>query len=184
MSLVFHEGEIIRESTVRVIQPKLLWHLLPVLLAACVPATLTPTVAVMPAPGKPLEIFAAEQTACKQFAEQQILAARNQLSNQILGAALAPNASDPLASGQAAAQAGTPVLQQQYDTAYSQCMYAKGNQVPGYQVASPAPPQRLRHQRIRHTPQGEAAATQKFVEPSPSAQPVTEPITEPPPVKR
>ena len=36
-----------------------------------------------------------------------------------------------------------PAIQQQYDNAYAQCMYAKGNMVPGYgpmMVNAPAPP--------------------------------------------
>jgi hypothetical protein len=31
-------------------------------------------------------------------------------------------------------------IQQQYDNAYSQCMYSKGNQVPGFQPANVYPP--------------------------------------------
>lgn len=31
-------------------------------------------------------------------------------------------------------------IQQQYDVAYAQCMYSRGNQVPGFTPANPAPP--------------------------------------------
>jgi hypothetical protein len=41
------------------------------------------------------------------------------------------------ANGTAYGQYG---LQWSYDNAYSQCMYAKGNQLPGYSYGSYAPP--------------------------------------------
>ena len=41
------------------------------------------------------------------------------------------------ASGSANAQMG---IQQQYDNAFSQCMYAKGEQVPGFAPLAPPPP--------------------------------------------
>jgi hypothetical protein len=49
-----------------------------------------------------------------------------------------------LASGSDAGYAGGYALQRRYDTAYEQCMYAKGNQIPGfapyYAPAAPPPP--------------------------------------------
>jgi hypothetical protein len=167
---------------VKNILPKL-FCLAPLIVGGCVPAMLTPTVSVMPGPNKSLEVFAVEQASCKQFAEKQISDARNQLNNQIMGAALLTDSSDPVASGQAVAQSGTPVLQQQYDTAYAQCMYAKRNQVPGYQVASPTSRRHPVHRARRPIPQGEAA-TAKFIEPPPSTQPLSEQVVEPPPAKR
>jgi hypothetical protein len=191
---------------------KLPWLLLPLALAACVPAAFSPTTAVMPTPGKPLQIFAAEQAACQQFAEQQIAAARAQINSQIAGGVLMGMA---LGAGQAAAFGGdtgaviagaastgaavgganvpnaqfaTAALQQQYDGAYSQCMYAQGNQVPGYAAAYPGPEmsrRRVRHQRRTvPQPQGEAAAAGKIVEPPAVVQPVSAPVIEPPPAAR
>lgn len=42
------------------------------LLAACAQTPTGPTVAVMPAPGKPFGEFQADQGMCKQFAEQAV----------------------------------------------------------------------------------------------------------------
>jgi hypothetical protein len=168
---------------VEIIQPKRLGHLLAVLvLGGCVPTVMTPTVTVMPTPGKSLEVFAAEQGACKQFAEQQITAARNQLNNQVMANALLTNADDPVAAGQAVAASGVPVLQQQYDAAYSQCMYAKGNQVPGYAAApvGPAPARRARPRPRQQAPAAQPASADKFVEPASSAPAAAEPFKEPP----
>lgn len=135
----------------KIIHSTLFRYLPPLMVAACVPGVFNPTVSVMPGPGKSLEAFATEQTACKQFAEQQITAA----------------------------QAATAVLQQQYDVTYSQCMYAKGNQVPGYAAASPVPAmrsRRVRHLRT-HRPAGRPAQQGEpaFVEPAPTVQPAAEP---------
>ena len=83
-----------------------------------------PRVAVMPAPGKPFEVFAAEEHLCRQYAEQSI--------------GLSPDAA---ASNQAAYASRD--AQWRYDNAYTQCMYAKGNQVSGYQYqrqVTPPPP--------------------------------------------
>ncbi|HEY1796962.1 MAG TPA: hypothetical protein VGG57_12680 [Stellaceae bacterium] len=169
-----------------------LFRCLPLLLplAACVPAVMTPTVAVMPTPGKPLAIFAAEQAECRQMAEQQISPARDQLNGQVMSAALLTNSPDPLASGMAVAQAGTPMLQQQYDMAYSQCMYAKGDQVPGYAVAAPLVPdvsrRRPAHRNAaRQTPDTETTTREKFIEPPATASaPASDKIMEPPPAKQ
>lgn len=192
----------------------LVWLLTPFVLAACVPAAFGPSVAVMPTPGKPFEVFAAEQTACRQFAEQQIAFARDQINAQIAGGVLAGIA---LGAGQAAAfggdagavlasaastgaavgaagvpnaQLATAALQQQYDGAYGQCMYARGNQVPGYAVASPAireaPRRRVRQQQRRTVPQPQGqAAADKVIEPPAVTQPVSATtVIEPPPAAR
>jgi hypothetical protein len=44
------------------------------------------------------------------------------------------------AVGASNAQASGLSVQQRYDIAYSQCMYSRGNQVPGYAAAPPPPP--------------------------------------------
>src|SRR5262249_7944626 len=55
-----------------------------------------------------------------------------------IGAASGALAGTAVAAGPAYAdQAG---LQQRYNLAYSQCMYAKGNQVPGFATAAATPP--------------------------------------------
>jgi hypothetical protein len=142
---------------------------------------MTPTATVMPTPGKSLDVFAIEQTACKQFAEQQIAPARNQANNQVLATALTTQADDPLSVVQTKAGEVTSVLQQQYDIAYAQCMYAKGNQVPGY-AAAPIRPEHRRRVRPRKPTEAPVAqsSSDKFIEPASRTQPSTEPFKEPP----
>jgi hypothetical protein len=140
------------------------------LLGGCATMPTGPTVAAMPGPGKPFEVFQADDAACRQWAQQQIGGASpSQTTNQNLatGAAVGTLAGAALgaaigsASGHAGAGAavgagaglltGTAVasgpaasseyqLQRRYDIAYQQCMYAKGNQVPGVRPAYRPPP--------------------------------------------
>lgn len=139
------------------------------LLGGCVAQPLRPGVAVMPAPNKPFDVFQQDQAACQQYAEQQVggpdavNAANRQVAGgavvgTLLGAAVgalltpwnghgaAPGAAFGLLAGTSigASNAGQTAnaIQWHYDSAYQQCMYARGNQVPGFQSASapPAPP--------------------------------------------
>lgn len=129
-------------------------------LAACVPAQMGPTVNVMPGAGKSFEQFQADQAACKAYANDQVAGARKQANQQAVGTALigtalgaglgaaAGNAGVGAAAGAAAgtgvaagnAQNAALTIQQQYDNAYSQCMYAKGEQVEGFAPPAPPPP--------------------------------------------
>jgi hypothetical protein len=136
------------------------------LLGGCATMPTGPTVTVYPGPGKPFEAFQADDYACRQWAQAQIGGASpSETANQNLasGAAVGTLAGAALgavvgsASGHAGAGAaigagaglltGTAIgsnsaaasgysLQRRYNVAYMQCMYAKGNQVPG---ARPAP---------------------------------------------
>ena len=143
------------------------------LLGGCATMPTGPTVTVYPGPGKPFEVFQADDYACRQWAQQQIGGASpSQTANQNLagGAAVGTLAGAGLgaligsASGHAGAGAaigagaglltGTSIasgsaasseytLQRRYDMAYQQCMYAKGNQIPGVRPArayGPPPP--------------------------------------------
>jgi hypothetical protein len=88
------------------------------ILSACTTVLPTgPNVLVMPAVGKPLDVFQAEDAECQAYARQQLGGAPEQA-------------------------ASTMQLQVRYDRAYVQCMYAKGNVVPGMEApgASAAPP--------------------------------------------
>jgi hypothetical protein len=129
-------------------------------LSACAAEPLGPTVAVMPAPGKPFDVFQGDQAACKGYASQQVQGGAQQANNtQVgtavvgtllgagLGAAIGGGRGAAIGAG-AGALGGTAYgagpasqaqysLQQRYDLAYSQCMYSRGNQIPGY---APAPP--------------------------------------------
>jgi len=139
------------------------------MLAGCVSVPVGPSIAVMPAPGKPFEVFVADETICRQYAAQQVglippqAAEQSVLTGAVAGTALGAAAGAALgaAAGNAglgaAAGAGTGLLlgtatgadagydtawrlQWRYDMAYVQCMYAKGNQVPGFPMVSTPPP--------------------------------------------
>ncbi len=133
------------------------------LLSACASEPLGPTVAVMPAPGKPFDAFQGDQALCKQYASGEVQGGSQQANNRQvgtavigtllgagLGAAIGGGRGAAIGAG-AGALGGTAVgagpsqnaqysLQQRYDLAYSQCMYSRGNQVPGYRPAGAPPP--------------------------------------------
>ncbi|MBL6751920.1 MAG: glycine zipper family protein [Nevskia sp.] len=136
------------------------------LLAACVEAPTAPTVTVMPSPYKPFEVFVGEDQMCRQFAQTQVGQSPGQAANgQTVAGAVAGTAIGAASGaliGQSAQGAGVGAgvgllagtaagsssgyqsasyLQWRYNVAYEQCMYAHGNQVPGFPVQSvPAPP--------------------------------------------
>jgi len=126
-----------------------------------------PTIAVMPAPDKPFEVFQQDQALCKQYSDQQVAGGAQQASNQqvLTGAvdtALGAGVGAALGGGSGAEVGGVPVpwpepkwvrvrlgrrrlsLQRRHDTAYAQRMYSRGNQVPGYTPAYTPPPPPLR----------------------------------------
>jgi uncharacterized protein YcfJ len=129
------------------------------LLDGCAQTPMGPTVAVMPAPGKPFDVFQTDQAVCKQFADSQVAGGAQAANNQqvgtaVLGTVLGAGLGAAIGGGRGAAigaasgaLGGTAIgagpasqanmsLQQRYDIAYAQCMYTRGNQVPGF-----SPPQ-------------------------------------------
>ena len=76
------------------------------ILSACTVVPTGPSVLVLPAVGKAMDVFQVEEGECRSYAWQQLGGAPEQA-------------------------AATRRLQVQYDRAYVQCMYAKGNVVPG-----------------------------------------------------
>jgi len=137
------------------------------LLSGCAQTPLGPTVQVMPGPGKSFDAFQADNTQCKGFAAGQVQG-QAEASNQravgaaalatVLGAGLGAAVGAPWGSaGQGAgigaaggAATGAAIgadmssndqvnIQVQYDNAFSQCMYAKGEMVPGYAPPAPTP---------------------------------------------
>jgi hypothetical protein len=123
-------------------------------LAGCASLPNGPSVAVMPASGKPFEVFAAEDVQCRQFAQQSIgtSASQNATDSEIksIAAGTAIGAAAGVLGGghqgagsgaafgmlggaamgsEAAAYSGREA-QRRYDISYEQCMYAKGNQLP------------------------------------------------------
>lgn len=137
-------------------------------LAGCATAPSGPRVAVMPAPGKPFEIFVEEDQICRNYAQQSIGQSRNEAATQNFAGAAAVGtaigaAAGALGGGRDSAGGGAAAglvagsmvgagesanasrdAQRRYDIAYEQCMYAKGNQLPGMppQRYYPPPPPR------------------------------------------
>ena len=132
-------------------------------LAACVTPPLGPTIPVAPGPNKPFDAFAADQAACQQYATAQTAPQAYATTNQNVGttlltAALGAGIGGAVGGGHAAgigaasgAALGTLVgasnagfaqmsLQQQYDFLYGQCMFAHGDQVPGFSPPPGTPP--------------------------------------------
>lgn len=126
------------------------------LLSACAVIPTGPRVAVMPTPGKPFELFVDEDRTCRQWAAQSLglevsdAANKSLLGSTALGTAIG-GAAGALSGGHEHAGTGAALgmvigsavgsgqsassqqdLQYRYDLAYQQCMYAKGNQLPGY----------------------------------------------------
>ncbi|HEX4506061.1 MAG TPA: YMGG-like glycine zipper-containing protein, partial [Alphaproteobacteria bacterium] len=125
------------------------------LLGACAHEPMGPRVAVMPGQGKPFEVFQQDQSMCQAYANQQVGGEARDANNRAvgsavlgtllgagLGAAVGGGRGAAIGAG-AGAVAGTAYgangsqyeqggIQRQYDIAYSQCMYSRGNQVPGY----------------------------------------------------
>jgi hypothetical protein len=124
---------------------------------------------VWPAPGKPFEVFQGDDAICRQWAQQQIgvspsgVATQSTVNTAVLGtvlgaglgAAIGAASGSPgigaaigagggllggTAVGASAGQATGWEAQRRYDMAYQQCMYAKGNQIPGVRPAAPPPP--------------------------------------------
>jgi len=128
----------------------------------CATTPMGPSLQVMPGPGKSFEAFNADDTYCRGFAQQQVAgqaqAANNQaIGTAVLGTALGAGLGAAIGGSRGAgigaasgATTGTAIgadqtavnqmsIQQQYDNAYAQCMYAKHNQVPGWEPPPGAP---------------------------------------------
>ncbi len=138
-----------------------------VVLSGCATMPIGPTVSVMPSPGKPYEVFMADDGVCREWAQYQIggaspsqTANENVASGAVVGTVIGAGLGALIgaATGNAGAGAaigagagllgGTSIganegaasgyqLQRRYDIAYQQCMVAKGNQIPGV-VRQPA----------------------------------------------
>jgi len=127
-----------------------------------------PSIAVMPAPTKPFEIFIADDQYCRGWASQstgskpQTAANTSAAQSAAVGTAMGAAAGALIGSNWASAGIGAGaglvlgtaiglsessnsayMLQRRYDIAYAQCMYAKGNVLPGQTLGfnMPPPPQ-------------------------------------------
>lgn len=125
-----------------------LWAALaPVLVAAgcsTLPAGSAPTVAVLPGGGKDMAAFNKDDIACRSDAHASahqstpLPAAMGLARGEVVAStrgrlALRESTDSTTGSvygGSPAADAGTFTIQQRYDTAYLQCMYSKGHNIP------------------------------------------------------
>ena len=145
-----------------------------VTLSACATMPTGPSVRVWPGPGKPFEVFQSDDAVCRQWASQQVGTQASESANKTLatgaavgtilggglgaaigaanghiGTGLAVGAASGAIVGTAAASGPASgaqwEVQRRYDNVYLECMYSKGNQVPGVvdparQPVPPSPP--------------------------------------------
>jgi hypothetical protein len=127
-------------------------------LSACAQAPTSPTVLALPGKNKPFAQFQQEDQNCKGYAQQQTAGMAEQANNRAVGAALlgtaigaaggaiagapfrggaGPGAGVGAGAGLVAgssigagqSDAANYSIQQRFDIAYTQCMYASGNSV-------------------------------------------------------
>jgi uncharacterized protein YcfJ len=124
-------------------------------LAGCAQMPVGPTVQAMPAPYKPFDVFAAEDRACRDWAAHSTGSSPDAAAQDFVGSSVAGTVIGAAIGGLAGGQNGAGVgaafglatgaaigadqsyyraygAQGRYDMAYQQCMYAKGNSLPGY----------------------------------------------------
>jgi hypothetical protein len=135
-------------------------------LGGCATIPTGPSVMVLPAQGKPFEQFQVDDAVCRQWAAQQIGATPGATANQntaigaLVGTAIGAGLGAAIGSASGNAGAGAAIgagagllggaatganadqvygweAQRRYDSAYQQCMYAKGNQIPGVMRDAP-----------------------------------------------
>ncbi len=128
-----------------------------------------PSVMVLPGAGKSFEQFQTDDAVCRQWAAGQIGMAPQAIANQntatgaVAGTAMGAGLGAAIGAASGSAGAGAAIgaasgllfgsaagassgqssgweAQRRYDIAYQQCMYAKGNQIPGYSRGSVTPP--------------------------------------------
>jgi len=135
------------------------------IMGGCATMPTGPSVQVLPAPGKPFDVFQSEDNTCRQWAQQSIggtspqqVANQNTATGAAVGTAVGAGLGAAIGSTSGHAGAGALIggvsglligtsagsqsgqmtareAQRRYDIAYVQCMYSYGNQVPGYRPA-------------------------------------------------
>jgi hypothetical protein len=170
-----------------------------ILMAGCVTVPTGPSVTVFPTPGKPYDLFLAEDSYCRRAAEQQIgilpqqVADQNTASGAIVGTAVGTGLGAVLGAASGNTGAGAVIggvsglligsaagsdagriegreAQKRYDTVFLQCMYSHGNQ-----VYNPAPRYYRRRTVIMNPP------TAGYDDAPPDYIPIYPPPNTPPP---
>jgi len=134
------------------------------LLAGCATMPSGPSALVLPGTGKSFDQFRYDDAQCRGYAYQQVggqtpsdAATQSGVASAVVGTAIGAAAGAALsgssqgaawgagtgllvgsAVGASNAYASSYQLQQRYDAAYQQCMFAKGNRVPVYGGFAPA----------------------------------------------
>ena len=167
--------------------------LLLLVISGCATMPSGPSVMVLPPPGKSFEQFQTEDAVCRQWASQQIGLGPQEAANQntaqgaVIGTAVGAGLGAAIGSVSGSAGAGAAIgaasglligasagaengrvyglqAQRRYDIAYMQCMYAKGNNVPGMT-------RRVRSVRRVAPPPPDLSKTPPDVPPDPSGPP-------------
>jgi hypothetical protein len=162
-------------------------------LCGCATLPTGPSVRVLPAQGKPFEQFQAEDAICRQWAERQIGVSpqetvnRDTASGAVVGTAIGAGVGAVLGAATGNAGAGAAIgggsglllgtasgassgqvygmeAQRRYDITYVQCMYAKGNQIPGVE-------RRVRRRAIAPPPEEMYAVPPDYREVPPDYRP-------------
>jgi hypothetical protein len=131
-----------------------------IVIGGCATVPTGPSVMVLPSTDKPFEVFMEDDAICRQWAAQQIgLSAqetvdKNTVSSAVVGTIIGAGLGAAIGSTTGDAGAGAAIggasglllgtasgaesgrvygweAQRRYDIAYMQCMYSKGNQIPG-----------------------------------------------------
>ena len=90
-------------------RPKAILISVLVLLTGCAEVPLGPSVAVMPAPGKPFDLFVSEEGLCRSYADQQVgISPQQALQNSTVTGAVAGTALGAAAGGAIGAAVGSP----------------------------------------------------------------------------
>jgi len=173
------------------------------LMAGCVTVPTGPSVRVFPTPGKPYDLFRAEDSYCRRDAERQIgmppqeIANQNTATGAIVGTAIGTGLGAAIGAASGNVGAGAVIggvsgllvgsasgsdagriegreAQRRYDTVYLQCMYSHGNQ-----VSNPGP----RYYRRRTVIMNPLPADYEYAPPDyvPSYPPPNSPPPGPPP---
>jgi hypothetical protein len=106
-----------------------------IFLAGCAQTQLGPTVASSAGPGKSFDMYQADLTSCKGFASTQVQGSTAAMNQRVV---------DSILSGQEIDHSNDAndhaYIQQQYDSSFSQCMVARGENIPGMTPVATAVP--------------------------------------------